>query len=107
MSNPSSPLPAFINSDQACLFNFYHDGVMQQGICYGANLYGLAYAFTQQDQLNAFHFASQLLATGCQAVITLSKQKYQVWVRLHANEYPRWQQMVKGLFNVGLSRVDH
>lgn len=93
MSNSSSALPFVINNHQTCPFNFYRDGAMQQGICYGTDLYGLAHAFAQQDQFNAFRIASQLLGIGHQTIVTVSKQNYQVWVRLHTDEHSYWRSL--------------
>jgi len=97
-SSPDS-LPLVINSSQVHLFNFYQDGMVNQGMRYGTDLYGKAYTFATQDRLLAFDFATQLAATGTQTVITVSPQEYRVWVHLQADEYPHWRAMIKGFLN--------
>jgi len=97
MSTSPNQLPSVVNEHQVNFFNFYQDGLVKEGMRYGCHLFGKAYTFDSGDRLAAFDFANQLASTGCQTVITVSKQAYTIWVGLRADEYPHWSAMIKGL----------
>lgn len=105
MSDSTAFLPIVVNDHQISLFNFYHDGLVRQGMSYRGHLFGKAYAFNLEDRTPAFEFANQLAATGAQTVIAVSQREYIVWIRLHADEYPYWDAMVKGLLNSPLNSI--
>ena len=98
MLGSSIPAPLVLNDHQVCLFNFYQDGSIKPGMHYGHHLYGEVRKFDAKDRLAAYTLANQVAETGCRAVITVSKHSYQVWVRLHAAEYPHWQLMSQAAF---------
>ena len=85
-------LSLVLNEHQVHLFNFYLNGEVRSGMRWGGTLYGLAHSVQTDLRLEAYRFANDLAETGCSVVITVA-ERYKVWVRLNATDYPYWNEM--------------
>jgi hypothetical protein len=74
--------PLVIPEQQVSLFKFYMNHAVQDGMSYGGELYGLAREFTISDRLKAYQFGCKLFEQGIPALISVSKQRYVVWINL-------------------------
>lgn len=82
-----------LDEDQVHYFNFYLQSAIRRGMRYGDKLYGLAYAFDKHCRRDAYRFAHDLTELDTSVVMTVTEQGYDVWLCLHASEYPHWQTM--------------
>jgi hypothetical protein len=71
-----------IPEQQITLFKFYMDQSMQDGVTYGKELYRLAKQFVVSDRLEAYRYGCELLEQGIPTLISVSKQRYIVWMSL-------------------------
>ncbi len=84
---PSSPptlelAPYVIPEKQVSLFKFYMDQTIQDGMAYGNDLYRLVKEFEISDRLKAYRFGYELIGQGISPLISVSKNRYRVWVSL-------------------------
>lgn len=70
----------------AQFFNFYLNGSVREGLRFHQGLYGKVYGFTHADRDAAFNLAIELGEMGSQAMVTVSRDSYQVWVELRSFE---------------------
>jgi hypothetical protein len=82
-----------LNEAQVCLFNFYLNGSMRQGMRLKLALYEEAYLFSISNRLQAYNFASKLSDIGCLPVMTVSTMGYRVWVNLKSEGYQYWKEV--------------
>lgn len=74
--------PHVIPEQQITLFKFYMDQAIQDGLTYGNELYRLAKEFRIDDWLEADRLGCELIGQGIPTVISVSKQRYSVWISL-------------------------
>ena len=74
-------LPIVVHEQTTRFFNYYFQGEIYQGMCFQKRLYRLLHAFTQEQRLYAYKFASSLAQCN-EIVITVSNEHYQVWIDL-------------------------
>lgn len=74
--------PCVIPEQKITLFKFYIDHAIHDGMTYGNNLYRLAKEFEMSDRLEAYRFGYGLIEQGIVALISVSKQRYRVWINL-------------------------
>lgn len=72
--------PAVTYENSVHVFNFYHDGAVQQGMSHRTKLYRLAKAFDVKYRSQAYSVGCHLSHQGSETVITVSPQHYKVWV---------------------------
>jgi hypothetical protein len=84
-------LYSVLNETDVCLFNFYLNGSMQQGMRLKLALYEEAHLFSTNNRLQAYSFAAQLSDIGCLPVVTVSTMGYRVWVNLKSDGYQDWK----------------
>ncbi len=74
--------PYVIPEQQITLFKFYMEQAIQTGMTYGNDLYRLAGEFRIEDRSDAYRFGYALIAHGVPPLISVSKQRYRVWISL-------------------------
>lgn len=74
--------PYVIPEKQINLFKFYMDQTIQDGMAYGNDLYKLAKEYAISDRLEAYRFGYELIGQGISPLISVSKNRYRVWVSL-------------------------
>ncbi|MBL1178410.1 MAG: hypothetical protein FWK01_25485 [Pantanalinema sp. GBBB05] len=80
-----------LNETDVCLFNFYLNGAMRQGMRLKLALYEETHLFSVNDRLKAYNFAAQLADIGCLPIVTVSTMGYRVWVNLKSDGYQYWR----------------
>jgi hypothetical protein len=79
-------LPVLVKERAIRRFCFYQNGRLYEGMSHQNRLYQLVENFSSQDRPGVYLLACQLTQNGEHSVITASSQRYQVWVRLHAQD---------------------
>jgi hypothetical protein len=85
-------LPILVYESFISLFNFYHDGRVQQGMSYNKSLYRLLKTYELNKRLQAYSLGISLSQQHRGIVITVSHRHYKVWLELRsqmAEEPPR------------------
>jgi hypothetical protein len=78
-------MPVVVKQDSVQTFNFYSNGVVQQGMVCENKLYKLVSLFEPVDCPVAYALGWSLGNSGSPAVITLADEKYGVWVDLRSH----------------------
>ncbi|MGA7934662.1 MAG: hypothetical protein WCA35_14045 [Kovacikia sp.] len=92
-TNPSATLesaPNTIPEQQVSWFKFYMNHALQDGMTYSNELYRLAKEFRIGDRLEAYQFGCELFWQGVSTLISVSKQRYIVWVSLRDPVTKAW-----------------
>lgn len=79
-------LPIVLNEHQVCLFNFYLNEMIHQGMRYQTSLYGLIQTFKVDQRESAYDLACNLAQNSAAVVITIAQNKYSIWLALSATE---------------------
>ena len=74
--------PCVLTEPQLTLFKFYSDQSVQEGMTYGNKLYRLAKQFVAGDRQAAYRYGFELVSQGVPALISVSRQRYVVWMSL-------------------------
>lgn len=76
--------PVVVNEAQVVAFTFYQAQEVVKGMRYQHELYKLVSEVDAQRQLEAYNLAYAVAGQGGSVVVTVSKQRYQVWVSLRS-----------------------
>jgi hypothetical protein len=73
-----------VAEQMVCLFTFYLNGQLCQGMQYANELYALAYEFSPEQRSLAYQKATNLAEQGQTVVITVSSSQYRSWLSLRS-----------------------
>ena len=74
--------PLVLSHEVVSAFSYWHEGVLQNGIASGKELYGFYKKFKADQRQEAFSTAVSLSETGIEVCITCLPSEYKVWVSL-------------------------
>jgi len=83
-------IPSVIIEEQVHSFNFYLGEEMREGMRYRNELYGLINSFDTGSRLQAYQFACELILSSAMVIVTVSKQRYAVWLNLRSPQMTRF-----------------
>lgn len=86
-------LPVVVHEPSIRLFSFYFEGSIYQGMSYQGKLYKLTKSFDAKERLQAYTLGCEISNRGCDVAITVSTEKYRVWVDLSAQDAPEALQL--------------
>lgn len=81
-------LPVVANEPSIRLFSFYFEGSIYQGMSYQGKLYKLTKSFDAKERLKAYTLGCEISNRNHHVAITVSTEKYRVWVDLAAQDAP-------------------
>ncbi|NJN56249.1 MAG: hypothetical protein HC879_01510 [Leptolyngbyaceae cyanobacterium SL_5_9] len=81
-------LPVVVNEPSIRLFSFYFEGSIYQGMSYQGKLYKLIQSFDVKERLKAYTLGCEISNRNYHVAITVSAEKYRVWVDLSAKDAP-------------------
>ncbi len=77
-------LPLVLSHELIHPFKFWHEQNLQEGMCFGKELYQLVGQFKTDERQKAFSVAVELAETGKQICVTCLRSRYCVWVSLRS-----------------------
>lgn len=86
LSTPTNVLdtvPLTIDEGQTVPFKFYFNQAIRTGMQYHGALYGLVQEVAPSDRLEAYHRACELLRQGLPVLVTVSRSRYALWLKLN------------------------
>jgi hypothetical protein len=86
-------LPVVANEPSICLFSFYFEGSIYQGMSYQGKLYKLTKSFDAKERLKAYTLGCEISNRNHHVAITVSTTKYRVWVDLSSQDAPEALQL--------------
>jgi hypothetical protein len=81
-------LPVVVHEPSIRLFSFYFEGSIYQGMSYQGKLYKLIKSFDARERLKAYALGCEISNRDHHVAITVSTEKYRVWVDLSARDEP-------------------
>lgn len=75
-------VPLVVREQQVVLFKFYMEQTICEGMTYYSELHRLVKVFSVKERLEAYRFGCELILQGAPVVITVSQQRYAIWVSL-------------------------
>jgi hypothetical protein len=79
--------PTILPEELAHRFCFYQAHSVRECLRHEHEFYGLAHSFRQTDRLRAYQFAWALAKQGIPMILTVSAERYVIWVRLRSPAY--------------------
>ena len=76
--------PSVLPEQHITLFKFYMHQSMHDGMSYGNELYRLVEQFGIAARLEAYRLGCELIRQGVPTIISVSKQRYTVWMSLRS-----------------------
>ena len=86
-------LPVVIYEPSIRLFSFYFEGNIYQGMSHQGKLYKLTKSFEAKERLKAYALGCEISNRDHHVAITVSDEKYRVWVDLSAKDAPEPTQL--------------
>ncbi|MBD2058152.1 hypothetical protein H6F88_19420 [Oculatella sp. FACHB-28] len=86
-------LPVVIHEPSIRLFSFYFEGSIYQGMSYQGKLYKLTKSFDAKERLKAYTLGCEISNRNHEVAITVSTEKYRVWVDLATQDAPEALQL--------------
>lgn len=77
-------LPLVLSHELIHPFKFWHEQNLQEGMCFGKELYRLVGQFKADERQKAFSVAVELAEAGSQICVTCLRAKYCVWISLRS-----------------------
>ncbi|NJL35922.1 MAG: hypothetical protein HC840_01560 [Leptolyngbyaceae cyanobacterium RM2_2_4] len=86
-------LPVVVHEPSIRLFSFYFEGSIYQGMSYQGKLYKLIKSFDAEERLKSYTLGCEISNQNYHVAITVSTEKYRVWVDLSAKNEPETIQL--------------
>lgn len=77
-------LPLVLSHELIHPFKFWHEQNLQEGMCFGKELYQLVGQFNPDERQKAFSVAVALAETGHHICVSCLRAKYCVWISLRS-----------------------
>jgi hypothetical protein len=83
-------IPSVIAEELAHPFKFHMAGQIREGMRHQNELHGLVNSFDTGSRLQAYQFACELILSSATVIVTVSKQRYAVWLNLRSPQMTRF-----------------